>query len=275
MQNRTAPSDAATRLSASLKARRPGQPGARGAADQRVVDESAIAELLAECARPGQTLIVGVTGSVAAGKTTLCNNLSRALQSTLSVETISTDGFLLPNAVLERRGLLIRKGFPESYDTALMSGKLQRARWGAVQVPGYSHRLYDRMPALDRVIDRPDILLVEGLGLSPGPDGRNFSTLLDILIYIDAAEEDLESWFVRRFLGLWREAETDPVSFYSRFRSMTEDDAEIFARSVWASINLPNLRDHIQLARADADIVLRKAADHTLRWQATARSTSN
>lgn len=243
--------------------------------DTGKLDTGKLAEVLADCVTPGETLIVGVTGSVAAGKTTLCTALARHLQATLRVEIVSTDGFLLPNDVLESRGLSLRKGFPESYDAALMSAKLQRARWGAVEIPGYSHKLYDRSAELDRIVDRPDILLVEGLGFAPGPDGRSLSALLDVLIYIDAAEDDLETWFVRRFMEFWRDAETNAASFYARFRSMSEADAEVFARAIWAGINLPNLRDHIQLVREDADIVLRKAADHSLHWQAVARTGPN
>lgn len=259
MQNRPVTSEPAARLSASVGAlARP------GIAEGSALDAATLAGLIAESALPGQTLIVGVTGSVAAGKTSLCSGIAAHLRSTLHIETISTDGFLLPNDVLETRGLTLRKGFPESYDTALLSGVLQRVRWGAVRAPGYSHTLYDRAPELDRTINRPDIVLVEGLGLSSGPCQRCPAALLDILIYIDAAEEDLETWFVRRFMGFWREAESNPASFYARFRAMAEPDAEAFARAVWAGINLPNLRDHILPGREQADMVIRKSLDHAL-----------
>lgn len=159
----------------------------------------------------------------------------------------------------------MRKGFPETYDVGLLSGVLQRSRWGAVRVPAYSHVTYDRAPEHDRTIDRPDIMLVEGLGFALSNNQRSPAALLDILIYLDASEEDLEGWFVSRFMNFWRDAETDPASFYARFRSMGEADAEAFARQVWNSINLPNLRDNIAPIRQEADILIAKAADHSMR----------
>lgn len=231
----------------------------------RAADATLIADVLAECATPGETLIVGVTGSVASGKTTFCTAVADRLRSTMRVEVVSTDGFLLPNSELTQRGLILRKGYPESYDVNLMSGVLQRARWGPVRTPGYSHTTYDRAAELDRTIDRPDIVLVEGLGLSPTGKPRDPSAFLDLLIYIDASEQDLEAWFVRRFMNLWREAETNPHSFYARFRSMTENEADAFARQVWAGINLPNLREHISPARQQADLLISKSANHDMR----------
>lgn len=258
MQNR-AVTNAAARLSVSVSAFRQ-----QGMGGHVPIDAAELADMIADSADPGETLIVGVTGSVAAGKTALCTSLASHLRARLQVETISTDGFLMPNGVLENLGLSLRKGFPETYDTALMSGTLQRIRLGAVCVPGYCHKLYDRAPELDRTINRPDIVLVEGLGLSSGSAERTPADLVDVLIYIDASEQDLETWFLRRFMGFWRDAETDPTSFYTRFRMMTEPDAEKFAHAVWAGINLPNLRDHIAPVRDHADIVLRKTLDHTL-----------
>lgn len=246
-----------------LRRERDGDPDA--GADPSQVSTRGIADLLAECATADNTLVVGVTGSVAAGKTTLCNKVAQYLQSTLHVETVSTDGFLFSNATLAARDLSMRKGYPETYDHCRMSGALQRVRLGPVDFPGYSHRTYDLAPELDRTISRPDILLVEGLGLSPTPDGRNPRALLDMLIYVDASEGDLESWFVGRFMQLWRAAAGDEASFYFRFQSLNEEQAETFARTVWAQINLPNLRDNISRARAVADLVLTKSLDHTLR----------
>jgi len=257
MQNRFEDGDASAGSSPFSRPLRPFNVGAQG-----VINVADVAEMLADCAVPGETLIVGVTGSVAVGKTTLCASISKHLRSTLCIEAISTDGFLLSNDVLAKLNLSLRKGFPETFDAGRMSGVLQRARYGAVCVPGYSHKLYDRAPDLDRTINRPDILLVEGLGLAPGSGQRNPSTLLDILVYIDAAEEDIEGWFVQRFMDFWRDAETNAESYYSRFRMMSEIDALEFARAIWAGINLPNLRDHISLARGHADIVLRKSPDH-------------
>lgn len=229
------------------------------------VDASAIAELFADSALPGETLIVGVTGSVAAGKTTLCSAIAKHLQSTLHIETVSTDGFLFSNDTLAVRDLSMRKGYPETYDLGRMSGALQRVRLGPVSFPGYSHRTYDLAPELDRTISRPDILLVEGLGLSPTQGGRNPRALLDMLIYVDASETDLATWFVARFMQLWRAADGDEASFYFRFRSLDEVQAAAFAQTIWAQINLPNLRANIIHARNAANLVLAKSLDHTLR----------
>ena len=231
----------------------------------KAADAAVIADILAECATPGDTLVVGVTGSVAAGKTTFCAAIANQLRSNMRVKIASTDGFLLTNAKLAERGLIMRKGYPETYDDTLLAGALQRVRWGPVSIPGYSHTTYDRAPELDRTINRPDILLVEGLGLSPTGKPRAPSALLDLLIYIDAAEVDLEAWFLRRFMTFWREAEHNPASFYARFRAMSEPDAEAFARQVWAGVNLPNLREHIAPARLHADMVIRKSSDHAMR----------
>lgn len=218
-----------------------------------------LAQRIADRASPGEVLVVGVTGSVAAGKSTLCAALKGALEPDLQVEVISTDGFLFSNAVLSERGVLMRKGYPETYDVEGLAAALEGVRAGPVTVPGYSHIIYDIDPALSRDVAAPDILIVEGLGLTPRPAG------LDLLVYIDADEAHLEDWFAARFMDFWRAAETDPTSFYARFRAMTAPEAEAFARSmVWTQMNLPNLREHIIKARDEADIVVRKQADHSL-----------
>lgn len=217
---------------------------------------SDLAARLRAAARPGQVLVVGLTGSVAAGKTTLARSLIADLVP-LRVETVSTDGFLLPNAVLAERGLSLRKGFPESYDVERLATALRTVRTGPAVFPGYSHVTYDIDAGLARTLERPDILLLEGLGLG-GAD-------LDLLIYLDAEEADLEAWFLERFLVFWRAAEQDPASFYAQFRTMDEEQAVQFARGVWAGINLPNLRDHIAPLRETADVVVLKDASHGLR----------
>lgn len=196
---------------------------------------------------------------MAAGKSTLCAALKAALEPGLTVEVVSTDGFLWPNAVLAERGILMRKGYPETYDAGGLAAALAGIRTGPALFPGYSHVIYDIEPGLSREIAPPDILILEGLGLTSKAVG------LDLLIYLDADEADLEDWFARRFVDFWRAAEHDPASFYARFRSMTEPEAEAFARGVvWTQMNLPNLRENIVLARDVADIVVRKAADHSL-----------
>jgi type I pantothenate kinase len=232
---------------------------------ERPIDVAALAALIAARATPGEVLLVGLTGSVAAGKTTLAAALAQALGAGRRVQAVATDGFLLPNATLDARGILNRKGFPETYDVDRLEALMRHARSGPVRVPVYSHVTYDIDPAAVLEVDRPDILILEGLGLAPLPDGRNPARGLDLTVYIDATEAELEAWFVDRFVGFWRAAETDPASFYAQFRRMDEARAAEFARMVWAAVNLPNLRDHIQGARDLADIVLRKAADHSLR----------
>ena len=203
--------------------------------------------------------LIGVAGAVAAGKSTFAAELGEALAAAgLSVETVATDGFLLANTALEGRGLLNRKGFPESYDVAGMRAALTAIRVGAADFPGYSHALYDIDPALARRLAPPDVLIVEGLSLHEGAKALG----LDLLIYLDADEADLEAWFTERFIGLWRQAEHDPSSFYARFRHMDETETRAFAGHVWRMINLPNLREHIVQGRDVADVMVRKGADH-------------
>ncbi|OYQ28694.1 type I pantothenate kinase [Sandarakinorhabdus cyanobacteriorum] len=229
------------------------------------ITPAALATRLAAACRAGETLVAGITGSVAVGKTTLARQIAEHLPG--RVEIVSTDGFLLPNAVLEPAGLLMRKGFPESYDhqgmAAAITGLKRLAADGPpVTVPAYSHALYDIDPAGARQIAAADVVLVEGLGLAPADDGRR--PPLDLLLYIDADEPDVRHWFVERFIGLWAAAADDPTSFYARFRSMTEAEARAFAVSVWEGVNLPNWQQHIVRARAVADVVVKKTLDHSL-----------
>lgn len=212
--------------------------------------------------RPGETLVAGITGSVAVGKTTLARQIAEALSSDLKVEIVSTDGFLKPHAVLDAEGQAMRKGFPESYDRAAMAAALAGLKTGPVTVPAYSHTTYDVDPAAARTISGADIVLVEGLGLAPDASGQR--PPLDLLLYIDAAEDDIIVWFLDRFLGFWAAAADDPTSFYTRFRHMDEDEARAFAFSIWHSINRPNWLNHIARAKPVADLVVLKALDHSL-----------
>lgn len=213
----------------------------------------------------GLPLIVGLTGSVACGKSTLAGSLAKALSDGLTVETISTDGFLYPNAVLEERGLMMRKGFPESYDRTGMATAIARVRILPSLFPTHSHVIYDIDPALARTISPPDILILEGLGFErPSPLDR-MAGEPDLLIYLDAETAHIETWFLDRFMGFWHAAESDPTSFYQRFRSMSETEAREFARTeVWQKINLPNLENHILPLREYADVVVRKDSQHRL-----------
>jgi type I pantothenate kinase len=220
--------------------------------------------------------IIGVAGSVASGKSTT----SRILRALLSrwrnspkVDLVTTDGFLYPNAELERRGLIDRKGFPESYDRARFVAFLADMKSGKanVAVPVYSHLVYDVVPGERAVIDRPDVLIVEGLNiLQPGElpkDGKPIlfaSDFLDFSIYIDAAEMDLRDWFMARFRALRETAFTDEKSFFHRFAQMSQEEAEKFGLWAWEAINLPNLQENIQPTRGRADLILRKGRSHAI-----------
>ena len=224
---------------------------------------SRIIDLLAPLRPASGPFIVGVTGSVAAGKSTFAQALADQLAAGGGrIELACTDGFLHPNAVLEARGALGRKGAPDTYDHAALRAALTAVRSGPAQFPAYSHVVYDIDPALTRTIAAPDALVIEGLTLrhpDTGPAG-----LLDALIYLDADEADLERWYVARFLELWEAAEHDPTSFYARFRHMNREQTDGLARMVWRDVNLNNLHDHIIHARARADLVVAKAGDHSI-----------
>ncbi|MBN9315933.1 MAG: type I pantothenate kinase [Devosia sp.] len=220
--------------------------------------------------------IIGVAGSVAVGKSTT----SRILRALLSrwpnspkVDLVTTDGFLFSNARLEELKLAERKGFPESYDRAGLIRFLSDIKSGKrdVKVPVYSHLVYDIVPGQYVTIDRPDILIVEGLNiLQPGElprSGRPIlfaSDFLDFSIFIDADEKDLTDWFMERFRRLRQTAFADPKSFFHRFTQMSSEEAEKFGRWAWTEINLPNLRDNIQPTRSRADLVLTKGPSHTI-----------
>jgi type I pantothenate kinase len=225
-----------------------------------------VAALLRQRRKGAGPYIVAITGSVASGKSTFAAALCESIQAWPErprVELVCTDGFLLPNAALETLGLLGRKGFPETYDVVGLRHALADIRRGPAAFPAYSHVIYDIDPALTRVIDPPDVLIVEGLCLHIDRAGEA-RPLIDDLIYLDAQEDEIESWFSGRFMDLWRAAAHDPASFYARFRHMSEEATRGFAHMVWTSINLPNLRDHIAGARASADIVVRKGPGHAV-----------
>ena len=220
--------------------------------------------------------IIGVAGSVASGKSTtsrILRALLRRWRTSPKVDLVTTDGFLLPNAVLEERGLAARKGFPESYDRGALLTFLSDIKSGKpeVKVPVYSHLIYDVLPDKFTTIDRPDILIVEGLNiLQPGElpkSGKPIlfaSDFIDFSIYIDADEADLRNWFMVRFRALRASAFTDPKSFFRRLAEMPTEEAEGFGLAAWDNINLPNLRDNILPTRGRADLILKKGSNHAI-----------
>ncbi len=212
-----------------------------------------------------EVFVIGLTGAVAVGKSTLARALGEAFGD---AHVVSTDGFLRANADLEAAGLTMRKGFPESYDSAALHAALAQVRRGPAVFRGYSHHTYDVDPASHQTLDRPAVLIVEGLGLSRAAP-------LDVLVYLDADEADIETWFTQRLLGLWRIGRDDPTSFYARFADLDGDGARAFAATVWARINRPNLRDHILPLRETADIVVRKKSDHRIAHIATLSRSSH
>ena len=220
--------------------------------------------------------IIGVAGSVAVGKSTTARILQALLQrwpSSPKVDLVTTDGFLHPNAILAERGIMARKGFPESYDRPRFVQFLSDIKSGkaGVQAPVYSHLVYDVVPGSEVTIDRPDILIVEGLNiLQPGElprDGKPIlfaSDFIDFSVYIDADNDDLEAWFMERFFRLRETAFKDPTSFFRRFAEMSEQEAGEFGRMVWRTINLPNLVENVLPTRGRADLVLKKGKSHLI-----------
>jgi type I pantothenate kinase len=226
-----------------------------------------IAGLASARGRDEGPLVIGVTGAVASGKSTFAAQLRETLTAGLNppwVEVVCTDGFLMPNALLERLGLMDQKGFPPSYDTRALHATLTAIRTGPVVVPTYSHASYDVDPKLARTLQPPDILIVEGLNLHHRSTAPEAPDPLDLLLYLDAEEALLEAWFLARFMGLYDAAEHDPASFYARFRPLGREATEAIARNVWRDVNLKNLRENIVLARAGADLVILKGEDHAI-----------
>jgi type I pantothenate kinase len=218
--------------------------------------------------------VIGVAGSVAVGKSTT----ARVLQALLArwpnvpkVDLVTTDGFLYPNAVLEREGLMERKGFPESYDLPALLRFLSDIKAGRrpARAPIYSHLIYDVVSNQWVEIDRPDILIVEGLNVlqagRPPKDGSAIpyvSDFFDFSVYLDASEDVLLRWYVDRFLTLRGTAFADPKSYFHRYSKLSDDEAVATATSIWTRINLVNLHDNILPTRQRATLILRKSESH-------------
>jgi type I pantothenate kinase len=218
--------------------------------------------------------IIGVAGSVAVGKSTT----ARVLQALLArwpnvpkVDLITTDGFLYPNAILAREALMERKGFPESYDLSALLHFLSDIKAGRrpARAPVYSHLIYDVMPNQWIEVDRPDILIFEGVNVlqagQPPKDGKAIpyvSDFFDFSVYIDAEEDVLRKWFVDRFLTFRETAFRDPKAYFHRYATLDDKQAVATATSIWERINLVNLRENIVPTRQRADLILKKAANH-------------
>jgi type I pantothenate kinase len=227
--------------------------------------------------------IIGVAGSVAVGKSTT----ARVLQALLArwsprpkVDLVTTDGFLFPNAVLERQGLMQKKGFPESYDLPTLLGFLSDIKAGRrpVRAPAYSHLTYDIVAGEWIEVDQPDILIVEGVNvLQTGRlprDGKAVpvvSDFFDFSVYIDAEEPVLREWYVRRFLALRDTAFLDPRSYFHRYSLLSDDEAAATALAIWERTNRANLEDNILPTRPRATLILKKGADHVVETVALRR----
>lgn len=221
---------------------------------------------------PKVPYVIGVAGSVAVGKSTF----ARILQALLArwpdhpkVDLITTDGFLHPNHVLEERGIMNRKGFPESYDTRNLLKFLRELKSGrpTVEAPVYSHVVYDIVDGESVTVRQPDILILEGLNVlqvgAPGSEATEFvSDYFDFSIYIDADEGDIERWYIDRFLSLCDSVFQNPDSFFRHFAHLSRDEAVATARGIWQGINGLNLSENIEPTRERASLILRKGTDH-------------
>lgn len=221
--------------------------------------------------------VIGIAGSVAVGKSTT----ARILRELLSrwpdhprVALVTTDGFLLPNAELELRGLMARKGFPESYDRRSLLRFVAAVKSGAAEVraPLYSHLTYDIVPEAYVTVRRPDILILEGLNVlqparvrADGLQGVALSDYFDFSLYVDARTDDIRHWYVQRFLQLRRTAFSRPESYFRRFADLSDADAVVTAERIWQETNEPNLEDNIRPTRGRARLILGKGLDHTVR----------
>lgn len=217
-----------------------------------------------------QSFIIGVSGSVAVGKSTTSRLLQILLSRTFSnatVELVTTDGFLYPNAHLEEQNLLKRKGFPESYNMELLLDFLDNIKNGQnYQIPVYSHEIYDIVPDEKQSVTAADFVIVEGINVFQNPQNERLymTDFFDFSIYVDAEVENIETWYLDRFKKLLTLAKEDPNNYYHPFTSQPENKVMEFAQNVWKSINLVNLQDYIEPTRNRAEIILHKTENHEI-----------
>ena len=213
--------------------------------------------------------VIGVAGSVAVGKSTTARLLQVLLErwdSHPKVDLVTTDGFLYPTKILQERGLMSRKGFPESYDRRALMRFVTDVKSGkeVVRAPLYSHVSYDIVPDEYQMVNQPDILILEGLNVLQTWPTLMISDLFDFSVYVDARVETIEKWYINRFLGLRHTAFREPGAHFAAYADMNDEQAFAQAREIWQSINLPNLVENILPTRVRASLVLRKGADHTV-----------
>ena len=221
-------------------------------------------------AQANRPFIIGISGSVAVGKSTTSRLLQLLLQRTFpkaKVDMVTTDGFLFPNQVLIDKGILNRKGFPESYDMPLLLNFLDTVKNGGdVNIPVYSHEIYDIVPGLTQKISQPNFLIVEGINVFQNPINQRLymSDYFDFSIYIDADVKNIKTWYLERFQTLLELARKDENNYYHRFTKFTKEEALSLAQKTWEEINLVNLENYIEPTRNRAELILHKGDSHKI-----------